>query len=173
MNIDTIPQSYHRSPSPILKLPPPFRQSPSPPPLHHVSSSSSSQSPNFHDSPHTVPIPWRLLCPILLICVADAMTYSVLFPFVTDMITSFHVPSDKIGLYSGLGEGIMMLVEAANATNWARLGNKYGRRPCIILGFTVTVLAMPMLAFSGSVWQLVIARGISQYFDVEKDESRR
>ncbi len=101
------------------------------------------------------------------------MTYSVLFPFVTDMITSFHVPSDKIGLYSGLGEGIMMLVEAANATNWARLGNKYGRRPCIILGFTVTVLAMPMLAFSGSVWQLVIARGISQYFDVEKDESRR
>jgi len=79
------------------------------------------------------------------------------------MITSFRVPQDKIGLYSGLGEGIMMLVEAANATNWARLGNKYGRRPCILWGFSVTAIAMPILGFGGSVWQIVLARALSEY----------
>ena len=90
------------------------------------------------------------------------MSYSVIFPFITDMITSFNVPPDKIGLYSGLGEGVMMLVEAANATNWAKLGDKYGRRPCIIIGFSVTVAALPFLAFSRSVWQVVLARAVSE-----------
>ena len=96
-------------------------------------------------------------------CLADAMTYSIIFPFITDMITSFRVPQDKIGLYSGIGEGIMMLVEAANATNWAKAANKYGRKPCITFGFCVTVIAMPLLAFSGNVGQLIIARGISEH----------
>ena len=158
MNVDTISHSYHRSPSPVPSTPARYHEPAStPPPQHH-------SDPYSIESPPQVPVPWRSLLPILLFCVADAMTYSVLFPFVTDMITSFHVPQDKIGLYSGLGEGMMMLVEAANATNWARLGDKYGRRPCIVLGFCVTVAAMPMLAFSGSVWQVVLARGISQYF---------
>ena len=165
--------AIHRSPSPIPKTLPLYEypRSPSPPIRkrledhdHELDNHDKIGQDDDNDSSFSdpVPIPWGLYAPVLFICVADAMTYSVIFPFITDMITSFDVPPDKIGLYSGLGEGVMMLVEAAGATTWARLGDKYGRRPCIIIGFSVTVMAMPVLAFSRSVTQVVLARAISE-----------
>lgn len=92
------------------------------------------------------------------------MTYAVVFPIISDMITSFQVPQSEIGLYSGIGEGVMMLVEAAMATTWAQLADRYGRRQCLLAGFTVTVLATPMLGFSGHVWQVIVWRALREYF---------
>lgn len=112
------------------------------------------------DSP--APIPWRSLFPILFLCYADACTYGVVFPFITDMITSFNVPEDKIGLYSGLGEGVMMLVEACMATTWARLADKRGRRWAILYGFSITLVAMPLLGFSKAVWHVVLCRAMRE-----------
>jgi MFS family permease len=86
------------------------------------------------------------------------MTYVVIFPFVTDMVTSFGVAPDRIGLYSGLGEGALMLVEAVVATTWARLSDKYGRRPCMLYGCAVCFAAAGVTGFSGGVWQLVFWR---------------
>lgn len=74
------------------------------------------------------------------------------------MVTSFGVPSDKIGLYAGLGEGVMMLVEAIAAPTWARLADTYGRRWALIMGFTVCAFACPLVGFSGAVWQIVLWR---------------
>ncbi len=81
-----------------------FPRSPSPaPPLPLRPLSPPPTAEKAHDEIH-VPIPWKSLFPILFLCYADACTYGVVFPFITDMITSFEVPEDKIGLYSGLGE---------------------------------------------------------------------
>lgn len=91
------------------------------------------------------------------------MTYAVVFPFITDMITSFGVAEDRIGLYSGFGEGVMMLVEACMATTWARLADKKGRRWCMLWGFSVTIIAMPFLGFSKAVWQVVLCRALREY----------
>ena len=160
-----------RSPSPI-PIPPislAYPRSPSPPPIRKRLEDHDKiehDEDNEDSSSEPVPIPWGSYFPVLCFCIADAMSYSVIFPFITDMVTSFNVPSDKIGLYSGLGEGVMMLVEAANATNWAKLGDKYGRRPCILIGFSVTVLGLPILAFSSSVTQIVLARAISMFLRI-------
>lgn len=109
-----------------------------------------------------VPIPWRPMIPLLFFCAADAMTYAIVFPWIVDMITSFNVPQDRIGLYGGMAEGIMMLVEAACATTWARLADKYGRRPCLLLGFGLPVLAMAALGFAGAVWQVILFRALRE-----------
>ncbi|RSH91750.1 hypothetical protein EHS25_009119 [Saitozyma podzolica] len=74
------------------------------------------------------------------------------------MVTSFGVAPDRIGLYSGLGEGALMLVEAIVATTWARLSDKYGRRPCMLYGCAVCFVAAGMTGFSRGVWQLVFWR---------------
>lgn len=106
------------------------------------------------------PIPWRKLAPILLFRISDAVVYSVIFPMVTDMITSFDVAPDRIGLYAGLGEGVLMLTEAMAATTWARLADRYGRRPCMLLGFMGSVGAAAAVGFSKGVWSVVLWRAI-------------
>ena len=88
------------------------------------------------------------------------MTYAVIFPIITDMITSFHVAEDRVGLYAGAGEGALMLVEAVVATTWAKAADRYGRRPCLIWGFIAILGAAPMVGFSRSVWQVIFWRSI-------------
>ena len=108
------------------------------------------------------PVPWRTLIPLLMFMTADAMTYSVLFPIITDMLTSFRpaIAPDMIGLYAGLGEGVMMLVEAVCSPFWARAADKYGRRGCLIWGFSVTVVGSAAIGWSSGVVSIIIFRSI-------------
>ena len=99
----------------------------------------------------------------MLFRLADAMAYAVIFPIVTDMITSFNVPANRIGLWAGVSEGTLMLVEAFFATTWARLGDKYGRKPCLVFGFLATVWGAGLVGFSTSVWQIILWRAVREY----------
>ena len=110
------------------------------------------------------PVPWRTLLPLLMFLTADAMTYSVLFPIITDMLTSFQPPlaPDMIGLYAGLGEGVMMLVEAVCSPFWARAADTYGRRVCLIYGFGVTVLGSVAIGWSRGVASIIVFRSIRE-----------
>ncbi len=90
------------------------------------------------------------------------MTYAVVFPIIAELVMSFNVPQDRVGLYAGIGEGALMLVEAVVATTWAKAADKYGRRPCMIWGFIGTVGAAPMVGFSSSVWQVILWRSICE-----------
>jgi hypothetical protein len=112
------------------------------------------------------PVPWRTLLPLLMFLTADAMTYSVLFPIITDMLTSFRPPiaPDMIGLYAGLGEGVMMLVEAVCSTFWARAADKYGRRGCLIYGFSVTVLGSLAIGWSRGVATIIVFRSLRESY---------
>lgn len=78
------------------------------------------------------------------------------------MITSFNVPQAQIGFYAGLGEGVLMLVEAMAATTWARLADNWGRKPCIVYGQAVAFLAAGMVGFSTKVWHVVFWRALRE-----------
>ena len=117
-----------------------------------------STSPKIQ--PSSTAVPFRQLSPVLLFRVADAMTYAVIFPLIADMISSLDVPQDRVGLYAGLSEGVLMLVEAVVATSWAKAADKYGRRPCMIWGFLATMGAGPMVGFSTSVGQVIFWRSL-------------
>ena len=101
-------------------------------------------------------IPWKSLCPILALRLSDGMAYGVIFPFITAYLVSIHAPVDKIGLYAGMAEGTLMLVEAALATTWARLADKYGRRPCMIWGFAATTVACGSMGLCTQAWQIIL-----------------
>lgn len=74
------------------------------------------------------------------------------------MIGSFGVAPDKIGLYAGVAEGAMMVTEAAMATVWAELADKYGRRPCLLWGFAAVLVQATLFGFSSYVWQVIAIR---------------
>ncbi|KAK8846588.1 hypothetical protein IAR55_005674 [Kwoniella newhampshirensis] len=77
-------------------------------------------------SPDTAPISWTQLIPLCLITVAEATTWSYIFPFVTEFLTSIDTPKDKIGLYAGIAEGSVVIVEAALPISMAGFSRKVG-----------------------------------------------
>jgi hypothetical protein len=149
--------------------PPVFTKMPARSALSRAESLSSTPASNALplDLPEEISdessIPWRPLVPIILYRVADAAMYSVIFPFVADMITSLNAPTDKVGLYAGLAEGSLMIVEAVVAPLAAKAGDSFGRRPTTILGFLPCIVASILVGFSRTVWQVILWRGLSEW----------
>lgn len=109
------------------------------------------------------PVRWRVLLPLLLFRMADSANYALIFPYATDMITSFGGNPAHIGLWAGTAEGMLMLTEAGLATTWARLADKYGRKPVLLFGFSLGLIAVLMVGFSKSVPWLIIWRAASKW----------
>jgi MFS family permease len=99
---------------------------------------------------------------VIFFRIADAATYVGIFPFIADMITSFQVDPSRIGLYTGMAEGTLMIFEAVCAPIWARLSDRYGRRPCLLWGFSICILAAAMLGFSTKVWHVILWRSLCE-----------
>lgn len=116
-------------------------------------------SEQYRDKNH---LPWKTMVPLFAYRIAHAAAFNIVFPFITDMITSFNVPSDKIGLYAGMGEGVLMLTEAAVAPLWARLSDRYGRRPIMVWTFFFCVFPAGLLGFSSRPWHVIALRGLCE-----------
>lgn len=108
-------------------------------------------------------IPWKAIIPLMLYRMTEAIGYFLVFPFITAMITSFGTEPGRIGLYAGLAEGAMMVVEAIFAPAWARLADRYGSRPLIILGTLGCIFPACMVGFSTKVWYIILWRGLREY----------
>ncbi|OCF39173.1 hypothetical protein I317_07033 [Kwoniella heveanensis CBS 569] len=111
-----------------------------------------------NDEARTVPVDWTVVIPLFLLRAADAMTYGLIFPFITEYITSLHTPQDKIGLYAGLAEGSLMLTEAVCAPFWAKMADRHGRKRCAIWGFAGIVGSAVLVGFGKSVWWIIFWR---------------
>ncbi|WVW86065.1 hypothetical protein I302_108104 [Kwoniella bestiolae CBS 10118] len=105
-----------------------------------------------------IPIDWLTLLPFLLLRIIDAITFTLIFPFIIEYITSLNVPSDKIGLYAGIAEGSMMFAEAIGSPFWSILADKVGRKRSFVWGFGVAVLAVGMIGFGRGVWWITLWR---------------
>ncbi|WVQ84323.1 hypothetical protein IAT38_006475 [Cryptococcus sp. DSM 104549] len=126
--------------------------------LSHRSSRSSSPVEEY-SAENPAPIPWKQSIPILLLRVSDATSYMVVFPFITEYITSLpNVPPERIGLYAGTVEGVMMLVEAMFATTWAKAADKWGRKRCLMWGTMAALACLSMVGFGGSVGWIIFWR---------------
>ncbi|WVQ80752.1 hypothetical protein IAT38_002857 [Cryptococcus sp. DSM 104549] len=88
------------------------------------------------------------------------MLYSLIFPFITEYITVLGAAPSKIGLYAGVAEGALMLIEAVFALSWARLSDRYGRKRTWIGGFVFTVWCSAMVGFGKSVGWIIFWRAM-------------
>ncbi|ODN81566.1 hypothetical protein L202_01981 [Cryptococcus amylolentus CBS 6039] len=106
------------------------------------------------------PLPWPLLLPILLLRMADAATYMLIFPFITSYITSLHPPPTLIGFYTGLAEGCLMAVEAVCAVGWGWAGDRWGRKKCLVWGVAVAGTFGAVAGFGKSVGWVIFWRAM-------------
>ncbi|WVW84269.1 hypothetical protein I302_106299 [Kwoniella bestiolae CBS 10118] len=128
--------------------------SPSRPLPSHVSSDQQ---------PVSVPVPYLQLLPIFLIRIAGPLTYSLLFPFVIPYLEHLDVAPGQLGMYAGIAEGSLMIISAVTAPMWSSLADKYGRKKCVIYGWSFGTVASALVGFGKSgrkgVWWVIFWRG--------------
>ncbi|KAG5653635.1 hypothetical protein H0H81_011737 [Sphagnurus paluster] len=83
------------------------------------------------------PLPKLQLSIVFLIQLAEALTASVIYPFVNQFVRDTDVTrgdESKTGYYAGIIESAFFFAEAFTVFHWGCASDKFGRRPILLLG---------------------------------------
>ncbi|KAG9087322.1 hypothetical protein FS749_002997, partial [Ceratobasidium sp. UAMH 11750] len=109
------------------------------------------------------PLPVRQLFVLCLTRIAEPISFSVIFPFVNQMVEEIGVTDDPktIGYYSGLVEGLFALAQFCTVWFWGSLSDRIGRRPVLIFGLCGVIGSTISFGLSKSFHMMLISRTLS------------
>lgn len=124
---------------------------------HRQEDDSEQQIP---DKDKVSSLPWRQLSILLLMRLAEPIAFTIIFPFIGDMIWEIGATKDRsqVGTYAGVIESLFAAVQTLTVLHWARASDIYGRKPIIINGLIGSTLSSLLFGFSTSFPMLVGAR---------------
>ncbi|KAG8721454.1 hypothetical protein FRC08_012800 [Ceratobasidium sp. 394] len=109
------------------------------------------------------PLPTQLFV-ILCLCLAEPITSSVIYPFITELVATLgvtHGDDRKVGYYAGIIESIFFLTETCLILQYGRLSDRIGRRPVVLLGLFGLALSITSFGLAKTFTGLVVARALS------------
>ncbi|WRT68803.1 uncharacterized protein IL334_005783 [Kwoniella shivajii] len=103
------------------------------------------------------------LAVLLLARVVEPIGFTILFPYVNQMVEDLlpDVPKASIGKYSGLIESIFALSSVLFMYQWGKLSDRVGRKPVILGGLCGVAFAHTLFGLSKSYKMAVAARFLS------------
>jgi len=94
---------------------------------------------------------------------ADLVSYTSLFPYINQQVGELGIAEneDRVGYYSGVVEAVFAGVQFFTVYHWAKLSDKIGRKPVIMLGLMGVGISSAFYGFSTKYWQLIVTRSLS------------
>lgn len=84
----------------------------------------------------------------------DLLGFGIILPQLPFYALKFGASATMVGILGGVFSGMQFLFAPA----WGVLSDRIGRRPVILIGVLGTAISMTMLAFTNSLWMLLVAR---------------
>lgn len=84
--------------------------------------------------------------------------FTVIFPFVNQMIQDTGVDPAKVGYRAGLIEGLFTFSQFLTILQWGRLSDRIGRKPVIIFGMAGASVSVLAFGLSKTFIMMVVAR---------------
>ncbi|RCI06858.1 hypothetical protein CU098_008806 [Rhizopus stolonifer] len=105
----------------------------------------------------TKPLPYRQLAIICVCRFAEPICFTVIFPFIVQMVRDFHITDEKnVGYYVGFITSCFALSQLLTGIHWGMLSDRIGRRPIILQGLLGTITSILLFGLSKSfIWALV------------------
>jgi len=103
---------------------------------------------------------YRMLTPLWIAIFIDVLGFTILFPMVGFFSDLFNTSMTMIGLIFSINAMFGFVFGPI----LAKLSDKYGRRPLLLISQFGTCLAFILTAFSNSLWMLFLARMIDGMF---------
>lgn len=96
---------------------------------------------------------------ILSICrFAEPVALTGVFPYLPEMIESFHVPKKDIGYWAGICSAVFSVGQCISAIPWVRASDIYGRKPIILLAMLCAMTSSLLFGFSKNLTWAIAAR---------------
>lgn len=114
--------------------------------------------------PKPTPLPRKQLFVLCLMRLSEPISFTVIFPFVTPMLRSNlppTIPSSQLGYYAGIVESTFAFAQFLTIFFWARLSDRIGRKPVLLIGLCGSFLSVNAFGFAKSFPQMVAARSIA------------
>ena len=90
---------------------------------------------------------------------------NTILPFVVFMIRDFDFSEESVGLYAGLLTATFALCQFLSSYFWGWISDVYGRRIALLLGVSVSCIAIIIFGLSKSYAQAISARAIAGIFN--------
>ena len=124
---------------------------------------SSALSGDSHSEAST-PLPWKQLCLLALLSLAEQTALNSISPYLPTMVASFEeIPDGEEGLYVGLLASAFALAQLATNLFWGYLSDRVGRKPVMLLGTALLMVCFVFFGFCTNYVQLItvhIAMGL-------------
>ncbi len=144
---------HHLSPSPSSSPPILTAQAPAPLCLSlHLGLSTPSKPPT--------PLPKTQLA-LLGTCLYGVLfSQNVLFPFLPFMVLSFFpsLPTSQLGYRAGYLGAAFPAGLTLSSYAWGRVADRWGRKPCLVIGLACTCVCITAFGFSGTFAEAVMWR---------------
>ncbi|EIN06786.1 MFS general substrate transporter [Punctularia strigosozonata HHB-11173 SS5] len=109
------------------------------------------------------PLNWFQLGTLCAVRIVEPIAFTQIFPYVNDMMASFRLTDDpsKVGFYSGMVESIFAIAQLLSIYQWARLSDRIGRRPVLLIGTTGLAITTMLFGLSSTLTETLGARFLS------------
>ncbi|EXJ76833.1 hypothetical protein A1O3_10478 [Capronia epimyces CBS 606.96] len=98
---------------------------------------------------------------ILAICrFAEPVAMTSVYPYIPEMIQSFHIPNDKVARWAGLMSAAFSLSQCLTGIAWGRASDRFGRKPMILLALTCTMVSSILFGLSKNLQWAFITRSM-------------
>jgi MFS family permease len=117
------------------------------------------------------PLPLKTLSILSIIILCEPMSLTIIFPFIYKMVGQWVEREQDIGYYCGsfrvtvltLGfiASSFSLAQFVSSIPWGKLSDRFGRKPCLLLGLLGNSITIITFGLSQSLWQAVLSRSLN------------
>ncbi|KAF7348661.1 Protein ZINC INDUCED FACILITATOR-LIKE 1 [Mycena venus] len=114
------------------------------------------------------PLPKLQLTIAMLIQAAEALSATVIFPFVPQFVRDTGITGGderKTGYWAGVLESVFFVAEFLSVFSWGRASDRFGRRPILLLGPLGLALSLIGFGSSNTFFSLVFWRCLQGVFN--------
>jgi multidrug resistance protein len=105
-------------------------------------------------APKSRGLPLARLLVLFVTAFVDMVGLAMIVPLLPYYAQEFGASALVVGLLISA----FSLAQLACAPAWGRFSDRYGRRPAILAGLSITAVAYVLFAFAGNVWLLLLSR---------------
>ncbi|SJX63801.1 uncharacterized protein SRS1_14547 [Sporisorium reilianum f. sp. reilianum] len=110
------------------------------------------------------PLPRKQLLVLCLMRMTEPISFTVIFPFANAMLRANlppSIPDSQLGYYAGIVESTFAFVQFLTIFWWARLSDRIGRKPVLLIGLLGSFLSVNAFGLARTFPQMVLARSIA------------